>query len=142
MRGLLCRWLWARVFLVRSACFRGLWRLYRASWLRESLRLVKRVEEKLIRSVRLPAPLRPEPQQINAPLAILHFERGRFALNALGMQQVPAHERALILRVRRQHAAVETLLYVERWPPLKHYDRVVRQSRHSRMRHVWYFDPQ
>src|SRR5215472_9350607 len=133
MRGLLCRWLWARVFLVRSACFRGLWRLYRASWLRESLRLVKRVEEKLIRSMRLAAPLWPEPEQVNAPLPVLHFKRGRFALNALEMQQVTAHERAFILRVRGQHAPVQPLLCLERWPSLKHHDRIVRQSRYRRM---------
>src|SRR5215469_1655582 len=136
------RRLWIPALLVRSACFRGLRRLDCASRLRESLRLVKRVEEKLIRSVRLPAPLWPEPQQINAPLPVLHFERGGFALNALGMQQVPAHERVFVLRVRRQHAPVQPLLGLECWPALKHHDRVVWQSRHRRIRHVLDLHPQ
>ncbi len=43
--------------------------------------VIQRVEQELVSAVRLPAPLRPESQHHDVPVAVIGVERGRFALD-------------------------------------------------------------
>src|SRR5580704_4509496 len=107
--------------------FRGGFRLRRSGF-RESLRFVNCIEEKFVRAVRLASPLWPKAQQIDASLTVLHFYCCCFPLNSLGMQQIPAHQRTLLFRIRGEYAAAKPVFGLERWTALKHDDRIVWQT--------------
>src|SRR5271166_5398726 len=64
-----------------------------------SLLQIKRVHKKLIRPLRLPPPLRPEPQQHYVPLPVIDVQRRRLPLDLRRSDQVPALQRTPILRI-------------------------------------------
>src|SRR5215468_685084 len=107
---------------------------------RQSLRLVESVKDEFVGSVRLSAPLGPEPEQVDASIAILHFKCGGLSLNAVGMQQVSAHQRILVFRIRGQNAAAEALRRLKGRAPLEHDDWVVRQTCNGGMRCILELD--
>src|SRR5258708_3202606 len=91
---------------------------------RSSLLEIQRVEEKLIRAVRLAAPLRTEAEQQHATLTVSHVDRGGLAFDALRPGQVAAHERIAIARIARQHRTLEVALGIERRSALEHHDGI------------------
>src|ERR1035438_5132812 len=66
---------------------------------RPALSIVKRIKEKLVRCVRLAAPLRLEAQQDHVALAVLRVECRGFALDGFGSRQVAALERRSLARI-------------------------------------------
>jgi hypothetical protein len=68
---------------------------------------IQLVEQILIRCVRLPAELRLESEQHNAPAPVRQLNRSNLALNRLRMQQQSALQRIGLLGIRGQHRAVK-----------------------------------
>src|SRR5262249_380636 len=66
--------------------------------------------------------------QVYTSVSILHFECGGVSLNAIRMQQVCAHQWVLVLRIRGQNAATESVRCFECRAAFEHDDRVVRKS--------------
>src|SRR5882724_3773742 len=89
-----------------------------------SLLQIERVEEKLVRAVRLAAPLRAEAQQQHVALTVSHVDGGGLALNALRPGKVAAHERIAVARIACEDRALEFGLGVERRPALEHHDGI------------------
>src|SRR5258708_4204685 len=66
---------------------------------RSSLLQIERVEEKLVRTVRLAAPLGTEAQQQHATLTVSHVDGSGLTFDSLRAGQVAAHERIAIARI-------------------------------------------
>src|ERR1700742_4558831 len=108
----------------KQMLFRLCFLILRFGWFglceRRLIIFIEGVEEELIGSVGLCAPLWLESEEEDAAGAVGDFEGGNLVFNGFGMQQEAAFERIAVFWIAREDCAVETGLGGEGWTHFEH----------------------